>query len=368
MRPKSKSQSSACEAFSTSVVRSRTAERKLLTDHRLPDSNAIRRRHFPENTQQAHSNFDNARRIPRWSARPGAIQHRPRPRPLRPGTMSLGMDAVERKTLEHEQSGGWRPAVGHGCELIASAGYALLVVGLLAALLVAALPLDVASLLRDRQLWHSLRLSLISATISTVLAVAMAIPCSRWLARDRFPGRAAIELLFELPLLVSPVVLGFGLLALCLTPPGRAADEAVRSVTAALLPDALRIAYDTPAILLAQFVIGAAIATSCLRAACGSQASPARGRSRTASRDILRTAVLTWARAVGEFGPVLIAADAIALKTEILPTRLYVELKAGQLQAAAVAALLLVLLSLLAHGVLRRLGGRPSVQIQECEP
>jgi ABC-type sulfate transport system permease component len=71
---------------------------------------------------------------------------------------------------------------------------------------------------------------------------------------------------------------------------------------------------------------------------------------------------------VGEFGPVLIAADAIALKTEVLPTRLYVGVQAGQLQAAGLAALLLVLLSLLAHGVLRRLGGRPSVQIQECEP
>ena len=275
------------------------------------------------------------------------------------------MDAVERKPLELGRSADrWRPALGDGCGLIASCGYALLVVGSLAALLVAALPLNVERLLSDRQLWHSLRLSLVSATISTALALAMAIPCSRWLARGPFRGRAAVELLLELPLLVSPVVLGFGLLAFCLTPPGRAADEAIRSVTAALFPDALRIAYDAPAIVLAQYVIGAAIATSCLRAACGRQESARRhGQLRAASRDILRAAVLTWARAAGEFGPVLIAADAIALKTEVLPTRVYVEVRSGQLQSAAVAALLLVLLSLLAHGALRRLGGRPSVQI-----
>ena len=280
------------------------------------------------------------------------------------------MSAVEREPLELGPSvSEWRPALGQGCGLIASAGYALLLVGSLAALLIAALPLDVERLLHDRQLWHALRLSLSSATISTALAVVMAIPCSRWLARGGFRGRAAVELLLELPLLVSPAVLGFGLLALCLTPPGRAADEAVRSVTAALFPEPLRIAYDAPAIVLAQFLIGAAIATSCLRAAGGGQgAELPHGRPRAAGRDILRAAVLTWARTAGEFGPVLIAADAIALKTEVLPTRLYVDVRSGQLQSAAVAALLLVLLSLLAHAVLRRLGGRPSVQIQECGP
>ncbi|MGZ2459077.1 ABC transporter permease [Rhizobium sp. IY2] len=58
----------------------------------------------------------------------------------------------------------------------------------------------------------SLRTSLILAVLTTVLSVTIGTAAAVGLARGNFPGKAALTSVFLSPLIVPPVVIGFGLL------------------------------------------------------------------------------------------------------------------------------------------------------------
>jgi molybdate transport system permease protein len=58
---------------------------------------------------------------------------------------------------------------------------------------------------------------------------------------------------------------------------------------------------------------------------------------------ILAAATIAWARSLGEFGPILVFAGATRMKTEVLPTTVFLELSIGDLEAAVAVSLLLVL-------------------------
>lgn len=68
-------------------------------------------------------------------------------------------------------------------------------------------PLFIKTLFSERTLF-SLRLSLVTATIATVVSLVFAIPSAYALSRYRFFGRQIIDTLLELPMIVSPVALG----------------------------------------------------------------------------------------------------------------------------------------------------------------
>ena len=74
-----------------------------------------------------------------------------------------------------------------------------------------------------------------------------------------------------------------------------------------------------------------------------------------ASRGVLAAATLTWARAFGEFGPVLVFAGVTPNKTEVLPTTIYLELSVGNLETAMAVSLLMVAVSFAVLLTLRRL-------------
>ncbi len=67
------------------------------------------------------------------------------------------------------------------------------------------------TLLSERTLF-SIRLSIITATISTLLSVLIAIPSAFALSRYDFPGKRAVDTILELPMIVSPAALGAMLL------------------------------------------------------------------------------------------------------------------------------------------------------------
>ncbi|MBP1749570.1 MAG: transporter permease, partial [Deltaproteobacteria bacterium] len=62
--------------------------------------------------------------------------------------------------------------------------------------------------LRSPRTLFSIRLSLFTATVSTIIAVIVAIPSAYALSRYRFIGRQLIDTMLELPMIVSPVALG----------------------------------------------------------------------------------------------------------------------------------------------------------------
>jgi molybdate transport system permease protein len=61
-----------------------------------------------------------------------------------------------------------------------------------------------------------------------------------------------------------------------------------------------------------------------------------------ARRGILAAGTLAWARALGEFGPILIFSGATRMRTEVMPTSVFLELSVGNIEAAVAVSLLMV--------------------------
>ena len=73
---------------------------------------------------------------------------------------------------------------------------------------------------------------------------------------------------------------------------------------------------------------------------------------------LLTAATLAWARALGEFGPILVFAGATRLRTEVLPTTVFLELSVGKIEAAIAVSLLMIVVAAVVLVLTRTLGLR----------
>lgn len=261
---------------------------------------------------------------------------------------------------------GARPAAartdaGFLIALAAAGGLYLL---LIAAMIVATArftgPRDWLAALASPEIRYSLGLSLVSSTLAALLSMLVAVPLGYLLARTRFRGKALVDALVDVPLVLPPLVVGLSLLLLFQTPLGVAAQR--------IMP----VTYEIPAVVLAQFAVAAALAVRVMRVTFeridpgGEQIAQTLGASRRqaffavtlpqARAGVVSAAGLAWARSLGEFGPVLVFAGATRMKTEVLPTTIYLELSVGRIESAAAVSLLMVAAAIAVLLLLRRFG------------
>lgn len=230
------------------------------------------------------------------------------------------------------------------------ASYVALIAGLLLALGSFTSPADLARALRNPEIQYAFKLSMISCTLSTLLCLWIAIPAGYVLARHRFPGKSLIDAVLDIPIVLPPLVIGLALLILFQTPLGQAIESVV-SVT-----------FAVPSVILAQFTVACAFAVRTMRVTFdqisprSEQVALTLGCSRAqafwmvalpeARRGILTAATLAWARSLGEFGPILVFSGATRMRTEVLPTTVYLELSIGNIEAAAAVSLVMVVAAL----------------------
>ncbi|MGD1879113.1 MAG: thiamine/thiamine pyrophosphate ABC transporter permease [Kiloniellaceae bacterium] len=101
----------------------------------------------------------------------------------------------------------WLPATSALCVVAAVVGGALVALG------VAAPGFDIAGNLDDAYLWRVVWFTVLQASLSTLLSVALAIPVARAMARRQFPGRGLLLRLFSLSLVIPTIVAIFGIAA-----------------------------------------------------------------------------------------------------------------------------------------------------------
>jgi molybdate transport system permease protein len=204
-------------------------------------------------------------------------------------------------------------------------------------------------LARD-DLWFAIRLSLFTATLSTAMAVVVALPAAYALSQLNFPGKKLIDTLMDLPIVLSPVALGAALLVFFNTWAGRAIEDNV-----------ITFVFQRPGLVLAQFTVVVALAVRLLKSAFDmvdprySQVSRVMGCSQfqaflkvtlpLARPGILGAVILTWARAIGEFGASVTLAGATAMKTETLPISIYLSFATADVAKAVAVVFVLVLVS-----------------------
>jgi molybdate transport system permease protein len=220
--------------------------------------------------------------------------------------------------------------------------------------------------LRDPQIRYSLRLSLISCSITAILSVWVAVPLGYLLSRFDFRGKTLLDVILDIPIVLPPLVIGLSLLILFATPPGR------------LFQQVLRVTYAVPGVIVAQFAVAAAFAVRTMRVTFDQipvrqeQVALTLGCSRgqafwfvvlpQAKRGIWTALTLAWARSLGEFGPVLVFAGATRMRTEVLPTTVFLELNIGSLEGAVAVSMLMVLAALVVLLLVRWIGLERAVQ------
>lgn len=212
---------------------------------------------------------------------------------------------------------------------------------------------------------YSLRLSLSAATIATAISVFFAIPAAYALSRFKFFGRDMVDTILELPMIVSPVSLGAMLLIFFNTPAGRFVQD-----------NGIQFVFTVYGIILAQFVTTAGIAVRLIKAAMDEiperyeevaktlGASPARAFFTVtlplSRRGIIASSILTWAKALGEFGATITIAGSMAMKTETVPIAIFMRLASADIEGTAVLVLILIGMGLgILYGV-RFFAGRQS--------
>ena len=248
---------------------------------------------------------------------------------------------------------------------------AAIYIGLIAALVVANLavvdPESIRAVWQDSNLQASIRLTLLTCSITAILAVLFATPIGYLLSRFRFPGRNLVDTMIDIPIVIPPLVVGLSLLILFnridFIPGGAGNSESWISLEKWLHQNGMAVTFSVPAIILAQFAVATAFAVRLtkntfdqidprceqvgLTLGCNRSAAFWRIALPQAGQGVVAAGVLAWARALGEFGPILVFAGATRGRTEVLATSVFLEINIGNLSGAAAISLLMIGLALL---------------------
>jgi molybdate transport system permease protein len=202
-------------------------------------------------------------------------------------------------------------------------------------------------------------LSVKCSIIATILALLIGIPSGYALARYNFKGKEIVDSILNLPILLPPLVLGFGLLLLLgNTPIGNFISENIVDVI-----------FTQNGIILAQFIIATPFIIRTTRAVFEGidvkyeYIAQSLGLSRfesflkitlpMAKNGIVAGAILGWARAIGEFGATLMLAGATKMKTETLPIAIFLNVSIGDIELALAIAVIHIAIAIIVISIIK---------------
>jgi molybdate transport system permease protein len=205
-------------------------------------------------------------------------------------------------------------------------------------------------------IWESLRLSLLVVSVATVFIAIAGLALGLLLAKGRFFGQEVLAACFTLPLVLPPTVSGYFLIVLL----GRhgVIGEPIYRITG------WSVVFTWQAAVIAATVLALPLMVLSARAAIESVnpqyeiASYTLGKSRLATlflitlplarRGILAGIVLSFTRALGEFGATFMLAGNIPGRTQTMPLAIYEAVISGDHKSAQILALILTCISVAA--------------------
>lgn len=233
----------------------------------------------------------------------------------------------------------------------------LLVVPVLA-LFLASSPGDLAAGVRHPLFAPALWLSARTTVVSLAFVVVAGLPLAWWLAVSPGPGKRAVELLVDLPVVLPPAVVGIALLETF----GRSG-----LFGGALGVLGVQVPFTTLAVIVAQIVVSAPFfiqsAAAAFRRVDRDLLIVARtlGKSPIAAffqvavpvarPGLIAGAALSWARSIGEFGATLLFAGNLPGRTQTVPLAIYTALESDVRAALALSLVLAGIAVLLLFGL-----------------
>ncbi|HEX7589234.1 MAG TPA: ABC transporter permease [Anaerolineae bacterium] len=196
--------------------------------------------------------------------------------------------------------------------------------------------------------FDALRLSLFTATLSALAAILVGTPVAYFLAREEFRGKALVDALIDVPMVLPPAVAG---LALLMTFGRRGLLGPALSTVGIELP------FTIAAVVIAETFVAAPFYVRAAKAGFASvdrnleQMSALLGVStlRTfirvtlplAAPSLLGGVLMTWARALGEFGATIMFAGNLQGITQTMPLAIYIGLETNLDSALALSVILI---------------------------
>jgi molybdate transport system permease protein len=213
-------------------------------------------------------------------------------------------------------------------------------------------------------IWPALKLSLLVVSVATGVVGALGLALAFLLARREFRGKELLDALLTMPLVLPPTVTGYYLIVLL----GR------RGLLGGLLEDLTgrTLLFTWQGAVVAAVVVALPLMIKSARASIESVdpqyevASYTLGKGELetffritlplARRGVLAGLILSFARALGEFGATLMVAGNIPGRTQTMPLAIYEAVASGDDRRAQTLAVVLTAVSVLAVYLTNRVG------------
>ena len=221
------------------------------------------------------------------------------------------------------------------------------------------------------QIWFPLSITLWIATISSLLVLCSGVVIAYIFARRDFRGKELAELFVTLPLVLPPTVIGY-LLVILVGKNGFLGHLIFNVLGTGIM-------FTWQAAVIAAYTVSLPLMVRTAKAAIEAvdkeleYAAYILGRSELetallitlplAKRGILAGLVLSFARAVGEFGATLMLAGNIPGKTNTMSISIYSAFQAGNNELAQILVLVLILMSLLSIALTGKIASRGKFEV-----
>ena len=213
----------------------------------------------------------------------------------------------------------------------------------------------------SEQALDALKLSLVTSAITTISAILFGTPLAYILANWKLKYKSWLELLIDLPIALPPSVAG---LALLIAFGRRGLFGSTLDMFGISLP------FTTAAVVIAQLFVAAPLYIRSARVGFSGidkqleEAANVEGANRwqmfrevmlpLTGKTLLSGAILTWTRALGEFGATILFAGNLEGVTQTMPMAIYLGFE-RDLGVALALAVVLVLVSVVLLAITRRL-------------
>lgn len=258
----------------------------------------------------------------------------------------------------------WRGAAFTLLAAALAVAFTLFVAIPILALLLFVSPATLLESLSDPVVTDAIRLSLTTSTVATLVVIVFGTALAFLNTRVDYLGRHLVETLTDLPIVLPPAVAGLGLLL---------AFGRFGFVGQYLAPFGITIAFTTLAVVMAQCFVAAPFFLRQARTAFGEidpayeaaarslGASPAYTFRRItvplAAEGLVSGAIMSFARALGEFGATIMFAGNIQGRTQTMPLAIYTGLQ-SDITASVALAVILLAISFAVITAVRALGRR----------
>jgi molybdate transport system permease protein len=204
-------------------------------------------------------------------------------------------------------------------------------------------------------------LSLWTTVLATLIGLVFSVPVGYALSRLPFRGRLFVDALVDLPILLPPLIVGLSLLVFFQTAAGKFIEE-----------NWLEFTFQKSGIVLCQVLVSTSFGIRAMTLTYDGidprleHVAQTLGYTRFGAflwvafplslRGVVAAGILVWTRAFGIFGPLMVFVGAVRMRTEVLPTTIYLEQSVGRIEVALAVAILMLILATVALVGIRLMG------------